>query len=77
MGDEKAPKLFCFKRWINGAWYGFNVPCLGWDDAQNLARMTNARLDGEHVMDIPAVPGTGSLIPNAIIRFYNWLAGRK
>ena len=55
----------------DGSWWVVDIYAADFDDAEVICKAHNLRLDGEHVMTIPAVGG--SWLANLIIRLGNVL----
>lgn len=67
----KRNKKFLASYYHDGSWWCLDFYAAGFDDAETICRAHNLRLDGEHVITIPA---GGSWLPNAIIWIRNKFA---
>lgn len=72
MSTPDRNKKFLASYYHDGSWWCVDFYAADFDDAETICKAHNLRLDGEHVMTIPAV--TGSWLPNFIIRLRNAFA---
>ena len=67
-------KKFLASYYHDGSWWGIHFFAEDFDDAETICKAHNLRLDGEHIVTIPA--STGAWFPNLIIRLRNALKRR-
>lgn len=70
----EANKKFLASYYHNGSWWNLSFYATDWDDAETICRKLNLRLDGEHMMTIPAYGG--SWIPSLICWLKNKWEGK-
>lgn len=69
VSNTKRNKKFLASYFHDGAWWCLDFYAADFDDAETICKAHNLRLDGEHMMTIPATPGTW--LPNLIVRLRN------
>lgn len=70
----EANTKFLASYYHNGSWWNLSFHAIDWEDAETICRKLNLRLDGEHMMSIPAIGGS-TWLPDLVCWARNRLAG--
>lgn len=69
---KEANTKFLASYYHNGSWWNLTFYAIDWEDADVITKKLNLRLDGEHMMTLPAI-GDSTWFPSLVCWLRNKL----